>query len=146
MRKQNLTIICLALTAVMLIFLVNCSKEKESEKSTIRKNTVKFLVTSEEAVSGKITEYIDYAGTARSSNTLVVIPVVSGKIVRMYKEIGDEAERGDTLFKLEDTLYKALYIRAKAQLASSRISLKDAEKNKKRIQAVYKKKGISDSR
>jgi len=133
----------IAFFILTLFFNFSCKQKQTTEEIKEKKSSVAFNVESEIAEYKTITEYLDYAGTVKSFNSLVVIPEVAGRISKMYKEAGDSVIKGDLLFEIEDTIYKAQYRQAKAALETAKIAYKDAKKNKNRTEAVYKKNGVS---
>ena len=142
MKTKNKNILILFVLFFSIIFISSCKKkDKTGVKST--KGSVAFIVKTEKAEISSISEYFDYAGTVISYNTLIVLPEVPGRIKKLYKEIGDFVRKGELIFELEDTTYKAQYEQAKAMLESAKINLNDAKKNKNRIEAVYNKNGVS---
>ncbi len=141
--KTKLKNIFLILTLIISIINISSCKKGKRYDTKSTKGSVAFLVKTECAKISSISEYFDYAGTVISYNTLIVLPEVPGRIKKLYKEIGDFVRKGDLLFELEDTTYKAQYEQAKAMLESAKINLNDAKKNKIRIAAVYSKNGVS---
>ncbi len=138
MRKRTLIIF---LVIVGLIFMVNCKKKKI--KKTDTGEIVAFTVSTVPAKIGRINEYIEYAGTVESFKKTNILPEIAGRIKKMYKDIGDKVKKGELIFELEDTVFKAQYEQAKAGLEAAKISFGDAKKNMERISAVYKKNGVS---
>ncbi len=139
--KINKKTFIISMILISFILISSCKKSNIQKNKT--EKAIAFNVKTQIAKISKITEYFDYAGTVKSYNTTVVLPEVAGRIKKLYKEIGDFVRKGDLLFELEDTVYKAQYEQAKAGFESAKINLKDAAKNRKRIEAVYNKKGVS---
>ena len=138
--KRNFLIF---VSILLLVFSMNSCKKNDKDNSKNLRSQIAFSVKTVKVKRGYISEYFEYAGTVESYNKINVLPEIAGRIKKMYKNIGEFVRKGELLFELEDTLYKSQYEQAKAGLNAAEISYKDAEKNMKRISAVYKKNGVS---
>ncbi len=134
------------LLILILVFVIgsftNC-KSSKNKKNVNNRDMIAFSVKTVVVKKEYISEYFEYAGSVESFNKINVLPEITGRIKKMYKNIGETVKKGNLLFELEDTLYKAQYEQAKAGLSVAEVSYKDAEKNMKRISVVYKKNGVS---
>ncbi len=137
--KRNVLIVLIL--SLILSSGISCKKQ---EKKTIKEEKlIAFSVTTEKAKFGEISEYLEYAGVVESYKKTNILPEIAGRIKKMYRDIGDKVKKGDLIFELEDTIFKAQYEQAKAALEAAKISFEDAKKNMKRLSAVYKKNGVS---
>lgn len=136
--------------SLALISVIYCGREEqtrpEASQSGEDRSTVAFLVETAPARQAAISEYYDYAGTVRSHQDLTIIPEVAGRITRILREPGDQVQKGDLLFELNEVLYRAQFNQAAAQLESAKMSFEDARKNRQRMENLYDKEGVSKTR
>ncbi len=142
MKTKKIFILYLGLSFMLLFSFSACKKAKTNSKSFDKEN-IAFPVELGKVERGFISEYKIYPGITKSYNTKVILPEVAGRIKRMLRNVGEKVQKGEILFKLEDTLYRSQYEQAKSAFELSKIQLKDVEKNYKRLKNVYKKNGIS---
>ena len=86
-----------------------------------------------------------YVGTIKASERVSITARVTGTIWKQNFKEGGLVNEGDTLFEIEDTIYKANLRTAKAKLAALEAQLVFAEKEVKRYEQCLEKKSVSES-
>lgn len=86
-----------------------------------------------------------YVGVLKASERVSVTAQVAGKIWKQNFREGGRVEKGQTLFEIEDTVYKANLATAKANLKRLEAQLALAEKEVVRYKKALEKKGVSEN-
>ncbi len=86
-----------------------------------------------------------YVGTVKASERAAVTAQISGRIWKQNFREGGRVEKGQALFEIEDTVYKANLRSAKANLQRLEAQLKLAEKEVIRYKKALEKKGVSET-
>ena len=86
-----------------------------------------------------------YIGNLSSSLDISLVPRISGIIEKKLFENGDLVKKGQLLFQLEDTTYRAQAASAKAKVAQCEAEFKFASGNLKRIATLRKQNAVSES-
>lgn len=109
-------------------------------------------VSTEEVKSEDITEFITANGKIQPETEVKISPDVSGEIIELYVEEGDEVIKGDLLCVIKPELYISAVNRAEASLNSSKARLAQTEARLieselafKRAKQLYDKKTIAVS-
>jgi membrane fusion protein (multidrug efflux system) len=76
---------------------------------------------------GILTRRLTVVGNLIASNTVTIRPNISGQVARVLAQGGEEVNRGDILFELDDRSIKAKLKDAQAVLAHARIKFNRAE-------------------
>ena len=103
------------------------------------------VVGVENPVEVKEGEPKSYVGVLKASERVSVTAQVSGKIWKQNFREGGRVEKGQTLFEIEDTVYKANLATAKANLKRLEAQLALAEKEVVRYKKALEKKGVSEN-
>ena len=96
-------------------------------------------------VEVKEAEPKSYVGAIKASEKAVVTAQVAGRIWKQNFREGGRVEKGQTLFEIEDTVYKANLRSAKANLRRLEAQLALAEKEVVRYRAALSRKGVSEN-
>ncbi len=86
-----------------------------------------------------------YVGSLNAALDISLTPRISGIIEKKMFENGDLVKKGQLLFKLEDTTYRAQVASAKAKVAQCESEFKFASANLKRISTLRKQNAVSES-
>ena len=86
-----------------------------------------------------------YIGSLVGSIDVSLVPRVSGIIEKKLFENGDLVKKGQLLFQLEDTTYRAQVASAKAKVAQCEAEFKFASSNLKRVTTLRKQNAVSES-
>ena len=103
------------------------------------------VVGVENPVEIKEGEPKSYVGVLKASERVSVTAQVAGKIWKQNFREGGRVEKGQTLFEIEDTVYKANLVTAKANLKRLEAQLTLAEKEVVRYKKALEKKGVSEN-
>jgi RND family efflux transporter MFP subunit len=103
------------------------------------------VVGVEKPVEVKEGEPKSYVGVLKASERVSVTAQVAGKIWKQNFREGGRVEKGQTLFEIEDTVYKANLATAKANLKRLEAQLALAEKEVVRYKKALEKKGVSEN-
>jgi HlyD family secretion protein len=84
-----------------------------------------------------VTSRVKAPGKIEPKTQVKISADVPGKIVHLAVEEGDKVRKGQLLFQLDDTQYRAIYNQAKANLSGARARLKDANSSLKVAEDNY---------
>ncbi len=111
-----------------------------------------YKVSCEKAEMRTIVETITANGKVQPETEVKISPDVSGEIVELYINEGDEVNKGDILLKIKPDIYlsnldrvKASLNSAKAQLSQAEAQFIDKENSYNRSKILWDKKAISKS-
>jgi RND family efflux transporter MFP subunit len=103
-------------------------------------------------VEGPIRDLGLFSGTLVPKSQFVVAPKVSGKLNKLYVDIGDRLTNGQLIAEIEDEEYQQQLIQAEADLNMARANLEEARsavelsrRDLERAESLHKKKIMSDS-
>jgi multidrug efflux system membrane fusion protein len=80
--------------------------------------------------------YIDGVGSVKPLNTVTVRPQVSGKIVEVAFEEGQDIKKGDVIVRIDDAVYKAALDQAIGKKAQDQALLQNAQLDLERYQRL----------
>lgn len=123
---------------VLSYFMLACS---EQEAPTPKIPEVFVVAASEQLYHPSRT----YNARVQSASDVDIKAEVSGKLVAINFEEGNEVKKGDLLFKLDSKPYDAKLSRAKSDFDTAATDLKIAKKNYERGQKIVKEGHISAS-
>ena len=84
-----------------------------------------------------------YTGLIVSPAVVELVPRVSGEILEVGFQDGAVVQKGQMLYRLDDTQYRAAVKNAEAQIAECQARLKYAENNYERNHSLFEKKAVS---
>lgn len=103
-------IICaIAISAILWI--------RRDSKTTQVEGQEAIPVEAVQAKSGSILRRLTAAGTLTAIQSVTLRPEVSGKIAKIFFKEGEQVQKGDPLYKIDDSIYKAKMSEAEAQFA-----------------------------
>ena len=139
--KKMLKIYGLVLVLLSL-FALSCGapkKEQSPAENTFGATPVKVA----KVVRQKISEKISYTGTIEAWRKIDIIPELGGKIARISVNEGDRVAKGQLLAELETETTRLQLQQAEAVLAVAQASAMDAQKNKERMDRLFKENAVS---
>jgi membrane fusion protein, multidrug efflux system len=101
-------------------------------------------VTAVSAVTQDVPVYLDEIGKAVASQSVTIVPQVSGVVVARHFEDGAEIKRGQLLFEIDPRPFQAQLDQAKGQLAKDQAQQVSASWNVQQDQAAMETKAISE--
>lgn len=96
-------------------------------------------VATETVKSKTITEFITANGKIQPETEVKISPDVSGEIIELYVEEGDEVQKGDLLCVIKPEMYVSALNRAEATLNSSKARLAQAQAQQIERELSYKR-------
>ena len=117
-----------ALGAVVALFILNRQKPVP---------VIYPVVATQEVGVEDVKIYGDYVGRIRAQQFVEIHARVEGYLEKMYFDEGTYITKGQTLFRIDPTLYQARMKRAEAQLNKARAQALKAERDLNRIRPHY---------
>ena len=117
-----------ALGVVVALFILNRQKPVP---------VILPVVAIEEVGVEDVKIYGDYVGRIRAQQFVEIHARVEGYLEKMYFDEGTYVTKGQTLFRIDPTLYQARMKRAEAQLNKARAQALKAERDLNRIRPLY---------
>jgi membrane fusion protein, multidrug efflux system len=100
-------------------------------------------VTSAVAIRADVPEFIRTIGTVQSIDSIAIESQVSGPIVKIEFNPGQEVKKGQELFLIDPRPYEAALDAQQAQMARDEAALAEAEMDLKRYQTLAKETAIA---
>lgn len=113
-----------SLLMLSLLFFAGCSEEK---KAAAHKTPPPLSVETITVSKQQLPIWLQYTGTTKASSEQEVRARVSGRLEAIYFKDGESVKKGQPLFKIEQTQYRAALDAAKARKARDIASLKLAK-------------------
>jgi len=134
------------ITAVIIFVAVVCIviavwPEKRQTAEGLAGDAVK--VVAETITTAKLAETIPVTGSFQALTSIEVIPEISGQLQRLrladntLVDMGVAVKAGEVIAVIEHDVYLAQLAECQANLEACRVTLADAEREKKRIVALY---------
>jgi len=153
-KKLSLTkkIVWLIGAALILLLLwrVGTAVFKKGNSNGMRQAAVAVVVSPVE--TGLIRDLGQFSGTLIPKSQFVVAPKVSGKLKKLFVNIGDRVTRGQVVAQLDDEEYRQQVLQAEADLKVARANFEEArsalelaKKDLERAQALHQRGIYSDS-
>lgn len=86
----------------------------------------------------------DYPARVQSASQVEIHARVSGLLLKKHYQDGQQVKAGDLLYTIEPKAYQAAVDRAKAQVLMEQARLRQAEREKKRVEGLYREKAVSE--
>ena len=132
-RKNKFLPYIIALASIAIIVLIVGKKQ-----GWLGKN-IEIKVATEVVKSRTITEVITANGKIQPKTEVKISPDVSGEIIELYVEEGNEVEQGQLLVIIKPDLYIQALNRAEASLNSSKARLAQAEARLTESELAFKR-------
>ena len=135
MKKKKKILIILGVVIVVAIIIV-ANMLKSGEKT--------YQVQAEKVERSDLTSVVTANGRIVPKTDVKISAYVPAKITRLPVEEGDVVKKGQLLVQLDDTEYRAAMNRSKAELASARASMEQAQLVFNRQKELFGKKLSSE--
>jgi len=139
-----------ALLVILLLWRVGTAVFKKSTSNGMRQAAVAVAVSPVE--SGLIRDLGQFSGTLIPKSQFAMAPKVSGKLKKLYVNIGDRVIRGQVVAQLDDEEYRQQVLQAEADLKVARANFEEArsalelaKKDFERAQTLHQRGIYSDS-
>lgn len=87
---------------------------------------------------------VSYPATIKGTQDIEIRPQVSGFVVKLCVDEGATVQRGQALFKIDDTQYRAVYRQAQAAVKMSEANVNTSALTEKNKKMLHEQKIISD--
>jgi Multidrug resistance efflux pump len=141
-----------SLPIVFFLFVFfSCGKVRKNEKSTKvptfqgKKDEVGVFVITLTKEKNSSSPSISFVGSTQPEQQSVISSKVSGRIVKLFVDIGFRVKKGQVLAKIDDTDYKNNLERARAELERIKAQLELAKINYERAENLIKTKSIAQA-
>lgn len=135
---------------IVIAWLVGKTLPGGAQEAGQRMGTVAVEVAP--IVEGPIRDLGLFSGTLVPKSQFIVAPKISGKLEKLYVDIGDRLTNGQLVAQIEDEEYEQQMIQAQADLSVARATLEEtrtgvelARRELERAESLYKKRIMSDS-
>ncbi len=129
-KKKNKLIYWLSGAVLLLIILVIIFKKDNSNGTKVTTSKVERRTIIEKvSASGKIYPEVE----------VVIIPEISGEIVKLYVDEGDSVQKGDPLVDINPNIYQDAVERAEAAVLAAQARLANSKARYSQAQAQFEK-------
>lgn len=128
-RALRLVIVIAAAVPVAVVVggFSGCGRSGPGEQAaSTEPAAVATPVVTATAMRGSIDEILEITGTAEASDEVDVVSEVSGKVARVYADVGDYVRRGQTLVRVDAQVAAAQVDQAASGVTSAQASLAQA--------------------
>jgi RND family efflux transporter MFP subunit len=137
---------------VFLLFVFfSCGKVRKNENNEKvptfqgKKEEVGVFVITLTKEKNSSSPSISFVGSTQPEQQSVISSKVSGRIVKLFVDIGFRVKKGQVLAKIDDTDYRNNFERAKAELERIKAQLELAKINYERAENLIKTKSIAQA-
>ncbi|BBL34276.1 multidrug resistance protein MexA [Nitrosomonas stercoris] len=123
--------------SLLLILLAGCSKPTEAPPPSVPQVQVITTTTS------TIADEPEFIGQTESFRPVEIRPQVNGIIKKIFFIEGRNVRKGDKLYLIDPTPFRAAYLGSKAMVAQAQARLEQANKDLARVQPLLKQKAVS---
>lgn len=130
--------------ALLLPFIFSaCGKRNTATKGPAKDDRQAVMV--EELSLRPLDEFISVSGKLEGITDLTMSSETAGRILQLYKRLGDRVDKGERLGKVENEILQIRLDQAEAALLSAETSLDNAHRNLNYAEASKTKNLISDA-
>lgn len=122
----------------LLTLFTGCKEKKQRAPRTAPVVTITTPITQD------VTNYFHAPSNIRGNKKVDIIARVNGTLEKIYFKPSQFVKKGDPLFLIEQTEYKAAMVSAEAQVNVGKVEEELAKATFKRKEAAYKKKAVSE--
>jgi multidrug efflux system membrane fusion protein len=128
-----------ALISLASVLLLAC-EQQDIKKDSVTSDPQVSVAT---VVSERISDWDEFSGRLQASETVMLVPRVSGYIQQVYFSEGALVEQGELLIQLDPEPFNAEVTRLRAQLRSAQAAARLARSNFVRAEQLAKQQAIS---
>lgn len=100
-------------------------------------------VVAKAVIQQNVATYAEYSARSQSAQQVDVYARVSGILEKKFFTEGQTVKTGQLLYKIDDRKYRAMVLKAKAQVSVAQANLNQAEREYNRVKGLYKNKAVS---
>ncbi|HEX8523559.1 MAG TPA: efflux RND transporter periplasmic adaptor subunit [Tepidisphaeraceae bacterium] len=142
MRPRTLTTSFVA-PALLALILVGCKRNGAGQQMSMERPPA--AVTVAPAVTQDVPLYLDQIGRTTATESVNILPQVTGKVMEVHFQDGAQVKKGDLLFTIDQRPFQAMLNQAQATLAQDQANVKLAESEFKRVQGLRGSGAVSQS-
>jgi len=86
----------------------------------------------------------EYPARVQSANQVEIHARVNGELIQQYFKDGQAVQTGDLLFSIDPRTYQVAVDRAQAQVLTEQARLRQAEREKVRVEGLFKEQAVSE--
>ncbi len=135
LKKNKLLLILITILALLL----SACEDKKEPKIEVKKEIKKVDVDVHTLKKEQYEIWVDFSGKTEAFKSVNVTSRVGGELKKIFFEAGDNVKKGDLLFKIDDSQYKAILEQKMASLQKNKASLNLAIANVKRYKPLVEK-------
>jgi RND family efflux transporter MFP subunit len=136
---NNKKIISSILLGASIFVFSACSDTKKEEKKVEVKKIEKVNVNVHKIKRQTYPIWVDFSGKTEAFKNVDVTSRVNGELKELFFKAGENVKKGQLLFKIDDSQYKAVLDQKNAGLQKNKASLNLAYANVKRYKPLVKK-------
>lgn len=135
--RIKLLIIILSIAALIVLII---NYDKKVSKPT---KDVPIAVNVARVVKKTMPYVLELAGTTEAYKSISVQSLVSGQVVKIYFDDGQNVHQGDLLYQVDDRDFRYQLAQAEANLLRDQIALLNAIKEEERYKALLAQRAVS---
>ncbi len=139
MKIQKLIIVILT-AGFVLTGLASCGRK---QVRSMRSTGEKQVVMVEELKLSDLNEYITVSGKLEGSNDVLMVSETTGRILKLYKKLGDRIAKGERIGSTDNDVYRIQLDQAEAAKLAAESSFENARLNLAASENLYQKTSIS---
>ncbi len=128
--------------AILAIGLTSCKKDKLADTNSPSPEVL-FPVKVERVERRGIAKTLSFVGNLEPMDRATIVPDISGKLYKIYVDVGDRVRKGQVLAELDHRHIDLQLEQAKAGFEVAKANLNDAKTNYLRMEKLYKENAIS---
>lgn len=141
-KMKNKILFISILIAIFTIFLLSCKGSKSKNESSSLVETL-FPVSVEKVERREIEKALSFVGNLEPVDKATIVPDISGKLWKIYVDVGDRVKKGQVLAELDHRHIDLQLEQARAGFEVAKANLNDAKTNYMRMEKLYKENAIS---
>jgi len=129
-KKHSVVIIVFAVVAVIAIVTARILSTSQGAKGASSQGAGRgapVAVETAKMSTRSMTDIREFSGAVKASYTYVVSAKVPGRLLNIYKRIGDEVKSNEIIAKIDDTEYRNALDEAQTQVRVSKASLDESK-------------------
>ena len=140
--RGGVIVFCMVIVFVVgMLWYVSYKKQQATEQWESPGVPVKVMELKPTALK----EVVESTGVIQPIQEVTVYPEVSGKVVAIKADLGDELVSNDPLVVIDDELIRLKVKQMQAQISKMNIIVEDSEKNLKRLKKLYRGRTVSET-
>ncbi len=129
------------LFAMLVIPIISCKGNKSKNESTPIETL--FPVSVERVEKRNVEKTLSFVGNLEPVEKATIVPDISGKLWRIYVDVGEKVKKGQVLAELDHRHIDLQLEQAKAGFEVAKANLEDAKTNYLRMEKLYRENAIS---